>query len=1011
LCSPVIGSDGTIYIGNYGDYKIYAINPDGTFKWSYATGAGIRDAPAIGSDGTLYVGSNDYKVYAFRDAPAVTPVADFSADPVSGTALLKVTFTDLSTNTPTSWLWDFGDSDSTNATQQNPVHTYAAAGTYTVSLTATNSAGSDDETKTDYITVTVSNLPTAAFSATPTSGTAPLTVQFTDESTSLDTSTEERVTNGGFETGDETGWTDAGDVWTIQTATVHSGSYAEYCQIVEEIGDHPAISQSVDLTGVDHISFWYYLQQGEGPNPTLKVAIDSTVVGSYETMYAWTSAVIDTSSYAGTHTITLYGNDAQGNGEIYLDDFSAVGTSGITAWAWTFGDGGTSDLQSPGHEYTAAGNYDVTLTVTDANGSDEETKNGYITVSTAVIAPVADFTAAPTSGTAPLTVTFTDLSTNSPTSWLWDFGDGGTSTDQNPSHQYTAAGTYTVTLTATNAAGSDDETKTGYISVSAPLEPPVANFNVVLDGDGKMPHGKAPVTVSFTDASTGTVGTYLWEYRNYDDTTWTAFGAGAQNPTGIVFSEAGTYDIRLTVSNTAGSDTATIVHAFTAGNLHDYLTTVQSGTVSGDLFIDSRSPWADTAATYSYTLPASGSNIVWARVFVNDYSGSGTNNFPLGIRTELDADGDGTFEALLGEESGDIQSETNGESPDGQPYTYPVNDHMKKVYSDYEVWYDVTSMLTSTTPQIRVTSLDIGAPVGPDSGYDGRIKAVTLVVAYNDGDSDQVRYIVNHGNDWMTGSSSTGFDATTFPSGWSSAEIRGVAFSSIDASPYTLNSATLTKNLLGTNGYYQYNSFDVTSGLLAGSSNTFGFTNTGPSFKICLATLTADYPGVVAPVAAFEADDTTPVTGQTVQFTDASTNTPTGWAWTIEGTAGTDYTYVDGTSAASQNPHVQFLVAGTYDVTLVATNAAGSDDETKTAYITVTSAILPLPGQANPPTDPDSDGLYEDLNGNGELEFNDVQIYFREMDWIAANEPVALFDFNSNGDIEFNDVQILFREI
>ncbi|MDD2553523.1 MAG: PKD domain-containing protein, partial [Desulfotomaculaceae bacterium] len=83
--------------------------------------------------------------------------------------------------------------------------------------------------------------------------------------------------------------------------------------------------------------------------------------------------------------------------------------------------------------------------------------------------PVAAFTADTTSGTAPLMVSFTDQSTNSPTSWAWDFDNDGTveSTEQNPSYQYTEAGTYSVKLTVTNAAGSDDETKISYITVSA----------------------------------------------------------------------------------------------------------------------------------------------------------------------------------------------------------------------------------------------------------------------------------------------------------------------------------------------------------------------------------------------------------------------------------------------------------------------------------------------------------------------------------------------------------------
>ncbi len=78
---------------------------------------------------------------------------------------------------------------------------------------------------------------------------------------------------------------------------------------------------------------------------------------------------------------------------------------------------------------------------------------------------------------------------------------------------------------------------------------------------------------------------------------------------------------------------------------------------------------------------------------------------------------------------------------------------------------------------------------------------------------------------------------------------------------------------------------------------------------------------------------------------------------------------------------------------------------------TTPSTVLPLPGLSAPPTDSDHDGLYEDLNGNGGLDFNDVQLFFRQMDWITANEPIALFDFNHNAGIDFNDIQLLFRRI
>ncbi|UCC67955.1 MAG: PKD domain-containing protein [Armatimonadota bacterium] len=159
------------------------------------------------------------------------------------------------------------------------------------------------------------------------------------------------------------------------------------------------------------------------------------------------------------------GNPRTGNAPltVYFTDLS---TGNPTSWDWTFGDGGTSEVQNPVYEYQTADSYTVSLTVENAQGQDTETKLDYITV-TEGQPPVADFVGEPTSGVAPLTVQFTDLSTNDPTSWSWTFGDGGTSEDQNPSYQYQNEGIYTVSLTATNAYGSDDEIKTGYITVTS----------------------------------------------------------------------------------------------------------------------------------------------------------------------------------------------------------------------------------------------------------------------------------------------------------------------------------------------------------------------------------------------------------------------------------------------------------------------------------------------------------------------------------------------------------------
>nr|MEE4266491.1 S8 family serine peptidase [Candidatus Krumholzibacteria bacterium] len=179
-------------------------------------------------------------------------------------------------------------------------------------------------------------------------------------------------------------------------------------------------------------------------------------------------------------------------------DFSSGDPS---SWSWTFGDGGTSTAQNPGHTYTAAGSYTVSLTASNGDGSDTETKTGYITVTDPVqpTPPVADFSGTPVSGDFPLAVQFTDLSANGPTSWSWTFGDGGTSTVQNPGHTYTAAGTYTVSLAVSNVYGSDTETKTGYITVTEPSTGGdtmhVAAISVYTVLSGRKYYGRAQITV------------------------------------------------------------------------------------------------------------------------------------------------------------------------------------------------------------------------------------------------------------------------------------------------------------------------------------------------------------------------------------------------------------------------------------------------------------------------------------------------------------------------------------
>ncbi|MDD4136678.1 MAG: PKD domain-containing protein [Methanoregula sp.] len=135
-------------------------------------------------------------------------------------------------------------------------------------------------------------------------------------------------------------------------------------------------------------------------------------------------------------------------------------------YQWEFGDGTSSDRQNPTHHYLADGDYTVRLTVTNQYGSDTKTETAYIGVG---IPPVTEFSATPREGTIPLTVSFTDISKNKPTTWHWDFGDGASSTEQNPSHTYQQAGTYTVKLKISNTFGSDALAETTFINANSPV--------------------------------------------------------------------------------------------------------------------------------------------------------------------------------------------------------------------------------------------------------------------------------------------------------------------------------------------------------------------------------------------------------------------------------------------------------------------------------------------------------------------------------------------------------------
>ena len=148
--------------------------------------------------------------------------------------------------------------------------------------------------------------------------------------------------------------------------------------------------------------------------------------------------------------------------------FADLSTGGATGWKWDFGDGATSAERNPSHTYLIAGSFAITLTVSNSAGQSTKLRPGYIMVAAPPSAPVADFTASPLGGIAPLRVQFTDLSSGAPTSWAWDFGDGATSAERNPSHTYLSAGSFTVGLTVAGAAGQSGRVRGNYIVVTPP---------------------------------------------------------------------------------------------------------------------------------------------------------------------------------------------------------------------------------------------------------------------------------------------------------------------------------------------------------------------------------------------------------------------------------------------------------------------------------------------------------------------------------------------------------------
>jgi PKD repeat protein len=233
---------------------------------------------------------------------------------------------------------------------------------------------------------------------------------------------------------------------------------------------------------------------------------------------------------------------------------------------------------------------------------------------------VADFSADTTSGCQPLSVNFTDLSTGAGiSSWSWTFGDGGSSTAQNPSHSYTVAGVYNVNLTATGTNCSDSETKNGYITVS---DVPIADFS------GSPTAGNTPLNVNFTDLSSGSPTSWSWDFGD-------SGSSSAQNPSHN-YASAGTYTVTLTATNSCGSDVEIKTN---------YITVTDGGDPTEmfvfDLVVTRQNlGGGNKQGIATVTIYDDGNNPVQGATVTGDFSGKTTD---IGVNGVTDANGQVTL--------------------------------------------------------------------------------------------------------------------------------------------------------------------------------------------------------------------------------------------------------------------------------------------------------------------------------------------------------------------------------
>ena len=421
---------------------------------------------------------------------AQSPVANFTATPLTVCVGQNVSFTNTSSANGgpalSSYQWDFGDGNS--ATTTNAIHAFSTAGTFTITLVATNANGvADAEIKPAYITV--NPLPNVGFTANGLGCTVPLTLSFTNTSSQGanftqawnfgNSQTSSQFTppsitynaQGTFQVLLNVTNTNTGCVNSQTQAIVVSNFQAGITAPSIGCVGQPIPIQDNSTAGANAWN-WNFGSAGQSnaENPTVTYNSPGTYTISLNAQNTNSGCAASTTQQIiiQANTVpTFYANPTANCAPGSIQFFNTTNLNGT--YVWNFGDGQTyTGANPPAHLYQLSGLYDVSLTYTSSAGcSGTQTLQDYIEMT-----PVeAGFFALDTGGCAPFTVQFIDTSvtpSNPIVSWQWNFGNGQTFNGQNPPPQTYGVGVYNVSLIITTASGCTNTIiKTPYVTVGS----------------------------------------------------------------------------------------------------------------------------------------------------------------------------------------------------------------------------------------------------------------------------------------------------------------------------------------------------------------------------------------------------------------------------------------------------------------------------------------------------------------------------------------------------------------